>query len=242
MTMNRHEPFEELISASLQWRPDGRRAHAASTPTSTAAPSAATRSPRSPTSAGSSPDCGMSRLRATSARGSAPAWSPRAFPGGGSRRRSSPPSEARWPPWPAHSSRSSCSMATLPSQTLARPRQRRVESAPAPSATTAPAATTTPVPTLPPPETPAPGETPAPPPTPDPEATPNPIALSSPEPDLYVAMTGPADNQALTVVEPGVDPSRSCEPADTRSDRRSPPSCRLTVGGWPWSPSVASAG
>ena len=89
-----------------------------------------------------------------------------------------------------------------------------VESTRASSATTAPAATTSPVPTLPPPESPAPGETPAPPPTPDPEATPNPIALSSPEPDLYVAMTGPADNQAMTVVEPGVS-EPIVEPADT---------------------------
>ena len=83
-----------------------------------------------------------------------------------------------------------------------------------PSATAAPGATGTPAPTLPPAESPAPGETPAPPPTPDPDATPNPIAQSSPEPDLYVAMTGPADNQAMTVVEPGVT-EPVVEPADT---------------------------
>jgi hypothetical protein len=33
-----------------------------------------------------------------------------------------------------------------------------------------------------------------------PEATPPPALAASPEPDLYVAVTGPADNQALTVV------------------------------------------
>ena len=87
-------------------------------------------------------------------------------------------------------------------------------STPAPSSTPAPDATATPIPTLPPAETPAPGETPAPPPTPDPNATPNPIAQSSPEPDLYVAMTGPADNQAMTVVEPETS-EPIAEPADT---------------------------
>jgi hypothetical protein len=75
-----------------------------------------------------------------------------------------------------------------------------------------PASTATPVPTLPAP--PAPGETPAPTPTQDPSATPNPIALSSPKPDLYVAVTGPADNQALTVVDPA-DEEPTVEPADT---------------------------
>lgn len=75
-------------------------------------------------------------------------------------------------------------------------------STPGPSASTAPVGTATPAPTLPPPETAVPGETPAPPPTPDPDATPNAIAQSSPEPDLYVAMTGPSDNQAMTVLEP----------------------------------------
>ena len=55
---------------------------------------------------------------------------------------------------------------------------------------------------------------PAPPPTPDPDATPNPIAQSSPEPDLYVAMSGPADNQAMTVVEPASS-EPVVEPADT---------------------------
>ncbi len=75
-----------------------------------------------------------------------------------------------------------------------------------------PAATSTPVPTLPAP--PPPGETPGPLPTPDPSATPNPIALSSPEPDLYIAMTGPADNQALTVVDPN-DEEPPVEPATT---------------------------
>lgn len=75
-----------------------------------------------------------------------------------------------------------------------------------PSPTAAPAGTTaTPAPTLPAPETPAPGETPAPPSTPDPAATSNPIAQSSPEPDLYVAMTASTDSMALTVVEPGSD-------------------------------------
>ncbi len=82
-----------------------------------------------------------------------------------------------------------------------------------PSATAAPGATATSAPTLPPPEAPAPGGTPPPPPTPDPDATPNPIAQSSPEPDLYVAMTGPADNQAIAVVEPGVT-EPVVEPAD----------------------------
>ena len=83
---------------------------------------------------------------------------------------------------------------------------------PEPGESVPPAATATPVPTL--PATPQPGETAAPLPTPDPSATPNPIALSSPEPDLYVAMTGPADNQALTVVDP-TDEEPPVEPAAT---------------------------
>ena len=88
-------------------------------------------------------------------------------------------------------------------------------STPTPEATQAPPdVTTTPAPTLPAAETPVPGETPGPEPTPDPEATPNPIAQSSPEPDLFVAMTGPADNQALTVVEP-VTSEPIVEPAET---------------------------
>jgi hypothetical protein len=65
----------------------------------------------------------------------------------------------------------------------------------------APAATATPVPTL--PATPAPGETPAPPPTLDPEATQNPIAQSSPEPDLAMAYQPPTptdDDPSLAVV------------------------------------------
>ena len=85
---------------------------------------------------------------------------------------------------------------------------------PAPTATTVPGPTSDPVATLPPFQTPAPGETPAPEPTPDPSATQNPIAQSSPEPDLYVAMTGPADNQAMTVVEPETA-EPIVEPADT---------------------------
>ena len=83
-----------------------------------------------------------------------------------------------------------------------------------PSATAVPGVTAAPAPTLPPAETPAPGETPGPAPTTDPDATPNPIAQSSPEPDLYVAMTGPADNQAMTVVEPATS-EPVVEPADT---------------------------
>jgi hypothetical protein len=83
-----------------------------------------------------------------------------------------------------------------------------------PSATSAPGSTGTPAPTLPPPETPAPGETPAPLPTPGPDATPNPIAQSSPEPDLFVAMTGPADNQTMTLLAPATS-EPVVEPADT---------------------------
>ncbi len=90
-------------------------------------------------------------------------------------------------------------------------------STPAASATaTADAVEPTSAPTLPTPETPAPGETPGPAPTPGPDATPNPIAEASPEPDLYVAMTGPADDQALTVVEPASEePVAEPEPSET---------------------------
>ena len=84
-------------------------------------------------------------------------------------------------------------------------------STPSPSVDQVPAPTTAPG-TLPPFESPAPGETPAPLPTPDPNATPNPMAQSSPEPDLYVAMAGPTE--ALTVVDPA-DGGEPVEPADT---------------------------
>ena len=73
-----------------------------------------------------------------------------------------------------------------------------------------PAATAPPVTTLPTP--PPPGETPAPTPTPDPDATPNPIALSSPEPDLFVAMSLSATDQSLAVVDPS-DENPPVEPA-----------------------------
>jgi hypothetical protein len=75
-----------------------------------------------------------------------------------------------------------------------------------PSETTVPNATAAPA-TLPPVESPAPGETPAPPPTADPNATPNPIALSSPEPDLFIAMNPatPAEDQSLALVAGSTD-------------------------------------
>jgi hypothetical protein len=70
-----------------------------------------------------------------------------------------------------------------------------------PSETNVPDATAAPA-TLPPLETPAPGETPGPPPTADPDATPNPIAQSSPEPDLMLAMqpATPTEDQSLSLV------------------------------------------
>ena len=79
---------------------------------------------------------------------------------------------------------------------------------PSPSVSQAPAASPTPLPTYPQPgelpdptPTPAPGETPGPVATP-PEATPLP---ASPEPDVYMAMEGPFDDQALSVVEGSTD-------------------------------------
>ena len=66
---------------------------------------------------------------------------------------------------------------------------------------TPPAAVPTPSPITTLPTPPPPGETPAPTPTPDPNATPNPIANSSPEPDLYVAVAAGTTDQ-LTVVDP----------------------------------------
>ena len=84
---------------------------------------------------------------------------------------------------------------------------------PLPSASAAAPTATEPLPTEapavpevtlpPPPPSLAPNETPPPtppPPTPDPESTPTPAP--SPEPDVYVAVTGPADNLAMTVQEP----------------------------------------
>ena len=74
-------------------------------------------------------------------------------------------------------------------------------STPTPGTTGAPAVTPEPVTTLPPFESPAPGETPAPP-TIDPDATPNPIAQSSPEPDLLLAVqpATPGEDQSVALV------------------------------------------
>jgi hypothetical protein len=98
---------------------------------------------------------------------------------------------------------------------------------PGPTESFTPAVSATPAPTLPPIETPAPGETPGPAPTPDLNATPNPIALSSPEPDLYVAVT---DNQAMTVRDPSEE-QPSVEPADVPAGQ--PIAAELSPdGGW----------
>ena len=71
MTMNRHEPFEELISASLHGDLSADERPRLDAHLDTCA-SAATRWPPSPTSAGSSRGCGTSPRRATSAPGCAP--------------------------------------------------------------------------------------------------------------------------------------------------------------------------
>ena len=73
-----------------------------------------------------------------------------------------------------------------------------VAATPGESQSPPPAATAPPVTTL--PDPPQPGETPVA--TPNSSATPNPVALSSPEPDLYVAMTLSGDDRSLTVVDP----------------------------------------
>jgi putative zinc finger protein len=67
-----------------------------------------------------------------------------------------------------------------------------------PLLTQAPQATEPPAPTLPP--NPSPGQSAPPPPTPDPAVSPTPEP--SPEPDVFLAVTGEPDNLAMTVQEP----------------------------------------
>ena len=111
-------------------------------------------------------------------------------------------------------------------------------SAPGPSATSAPAETPAPA-TLPPVETPAPGETPGPLPTPDPSATQNPIAQSSPEPDLVMAFQAPTptdDQSSLTVVKGStgdvvVEPSPPEDPPDPSLTAGEPIAAELSPDG-----------
>lgn len=108
-------------------------------------------------------------------------------------------------------------------------------STPAPPASAAPEV----VATLPPAETPAPGETPGPPPTADPSATPNPVALSSPEPDLVVAYQPPSpsdDESSLAVVEGStgdvlVEPAPPDDPPDPSDPVGEPIAAELSPDG-----------
>jgi hypothetical protein len=110
---------------------------------------------------------------------------------------------------------------------------------PAPTVTPVPGFTDAPVATLPPAETPAPGETPGPPPTPDPSATQNPIAQSSPEPDLVIAFQAPTptdDQSSLTVVEGStgdvvVEPSPPEDPTDPSLTAGEPIAAELSPDG-----------
>jgi anti-sigma factor RsiW len=112
-------------------------------------------------------------------------------------------------------------------------------STPASSASSEPGISSTPLPTLPPPETAAPGETPAPPPTPHPDATANPIALSSPEPDLAIAYqpATPADDESSLAVVTGatgtlvVEPEPPADPADPSELTGEPIAAELSPDG-----------
>jgi hypothetical protein len=108
------------------------------------------------------------------------------------------------------------------------PREPEVgQTSPTPTATVAPqpTATATPTviaPTLPPPPasgSPAPPGESAPPPTAAPSQTPNPVAVA-PEPDVFLAFTGTLEDPALTVKEPtpaGESPPPAAEVDDTPS-------------------------
>jgi len=94
---------------------------------------------------------------------------------------------------------------------------------PEPSATAVPTAPPVIAPTLPPLVTPdpnaSPGESVAPP--PEPSITPNPVAIA-PEPDVYLALTGPPDDPTLTVEEPA-PAGESPPPAPEVEAPRGPP-------------------
>jgi Putative zinc-finger len=97
------------------------------------------------------------------------------------------------------------------------PTPTQVESV-APAASDSIAPTPSPAPTLPPPVTPAPSGVPptSPTPTPSGEATPEPTSTASPQPDVYLALTGEPDDLALTVLD-GATGDTVTQVADTPS-------------------------